>query len=142
MIERIEGFVTELPVRLQRTFSSGSYDTGPPKELLGKPVFVKIYANGVVGHAQIRPISPGHFVADTVHSVVAAITEVFGPLLIGRKLSDIEAIGEALDARHRHARCTRQGAGRAGARPDRRMLRAAHPARMVSQPGGRRVDHD
>ena len=54
------------PVRLQRTFSSGSYDTGPPKELLGKPVFVKIYADGVVGCAQIRPISPGHFVADTV----------------------------------------------------------------------------
>ena len=41
MIDRIEVFVTELPVRLQRTFSSGSYTTGPPKELLGKPVFVK-----------------------------------------------------------------------------------------------------
>ena len=63
MIDRIEVFVTELPIRLQRTFSSGSYDTGPPKELLGKPVFVKIYADGVVGCAQIRPISPGHFVA-------------------------------------------------------------------------------
>jgi L-alanine-DL-glutamate epimerase-like enolase superfamily enzyme len=99
MIERIEVFVTELPVRLQRTFSSGSYDTGPPKELLGKPVFVKIYANGVVGCAQIRPISPGHFVADTVHSVLAAITEVYGPNLIGRDIFDIEAITEMFDLR-------------------------------------------
>ena len=99
MIDRIEVFITELPVRLQRTFSSGSYDTGPPKELLGKPVFVKIYANGVVGCAQIRPISPGHFVADTVHSVVAAITEVYGPNLIGRDIFDIEAITEMFDLR-------------------------------------------
>jgi muconate cycloisomerase len=99
MIDRIEVFVTELPVRLQRTFSSGSYDTGPPQELLGKPVFVKIYANGVVGCAQIRPISPGHFVADTVHSMVAAITEIYGPNLIGKDIFDIEAITETFDLR-------------------------------------------
>jgi L-alanine-DL-glutamate epimerase-like enolase superfamily enzyme len=99
MIDRIEVFVTELPVRLQRTFSSGSYDTGPPQELLGKPVFVKIYADGVVGCAQIRPISPGHFVADTVHSVVAAITDIYGPNLIGKDIFDIEAITETFDLR-------------------------------------------
>jgi L-alanine-DL-glutamate epimerase-like enolase superfamily enzyme len=99
MIDRIEVFVTELPVRLQRTFSSGSYDTGPAKELLGKPVFVKIYANGVVGCAQIRPISPGHFVADTVHSVVAAIADIYGPNLIGKDIFDIEAITEMFDLR-------------------------------------------
>src|SRR6478672_11996565 len=99
MIDRIEVFITELPVRLQRTFSSGSYDTGPPKELLGKPVFVKIYANGVVGCAQIRPISPGHFVADTVHSVVAAIKEVYGPALLGKSIFDIEACNEMFDNR-------------------------------------------
>jgi muconate cycloisomerase len=86
-------------VRLQRTFSSGSYDTGPPEVLLGKPVFVKIYANGVVGCAQIRPISPGHFVADTVHSVVAAITDIYGPNLIGKDIFDIESITETFDLR-------------------------------------------
>jgi muconate cycloisomerase len=90
-IDRIEIYVTELPVRLQRTFSSGSYDTGPPEQLLGKPVLVKIHADGVVGVAQVRPISPGHFVADTVHSVVAAIRDIYGPLLIGRRLADFEA---------------------------------------------------
>jgi muconate cycloisomerase len=99
MIDRIEIFITALPVRLQRTFSSGSYDTGPPEELLGKPVFVKIYADGVVGCAQIRPISPGHFVADTVHSMVAAISDIYGPGLIGRDIFDIEAITEAFDLR-------------------------------------------
>ena len=99
MIDRIEVFVTELPTRIQRTFSSGSWDTGAPKQLLGKPVLVKIFADGVVGYGQIRPISPGHFVADTVHSTVAAITEIYGPLLIGRELADLESMHELFNSR-------------------------------------------
>lgn len=99
MIERIEIRVVEMPVRLKRIFSSGSYDTGPAGQLLGKPVFVRIFADGVVGCGQIRPISPGHFVADTVHSVVAAIRDIYGPLLIGKRLTDLEAIDETLTLR-------------------------------------------
>ena len=99
MIERIEIYVTSLPVRLKRIFSSGNYDTGAPEDLLGKPVLVKIHADGVVGCAQVRPISPGHFVADTTHSVVAAIAEIYGPALIGKDLFAGEAINEAFDNR-------------------------------------------
>ena len=54
MIKRIEIFVTGLPVRVQRIFSSGSYDTGPAEQLLSKPVLVKIHADGVVGCASLR----------------------------------------------------------------------------------------
>jgi muconate cycloisomerase len=99
IIERIEVFITELPVRVQRTFSSGSYDTGAARDPLGKPVVVKLFAGGVVGYAQIRPISPGHFVADTSHSVVAAIRDIYGPLMLGRAVCDIEAIHESFSAR-------------------------------------------
>ena len=62
-------------------------------------MLVKIYADGVVGCAQIRPISPGHFVADTTHSAVAAIKEIYGPGLIGKSIFDIESINEMFDAR-------------------------------------------
>lgn len=99
MIERIEIFVTELPVRVKRIFSSGSYDTGPPQQQLGKPVLVKLFGDGVVGLGQIRAITPGHFVADTTHSMVAAITEIFGPLLIGKDAFDVENITQAFNAR-------------------------------------------
>ncbi|MEA3156402.1 MAG: muconate cycloisomerase [Betaproteobacteria bacterium] len=99
MIDRIEIFVTALSARVQRIFSSGSYDTGPAERLLSKPVLVKVYADGVVGCAQIRPISPGHFVADTTQSVVAAIKEVYGPGLLGKSIFDIEAINEMFDNR-------------------------------------------
>lgn len=99
MIDRIEIFVTALSARLQRIFSSGTYDTGPAERLLGKPVLVKVYADGVVGTAQIRPISPGHFVADTTQSMVAAIKEIYGPALIGKSIFDIEGINETFDNR-------------------------------------------
>jgi len=98
-IERVEIHVTELPVRLTRTFSSGSYDSGPAGQLLGKPVLVKVYAESVIGFGQVRPIAPGHFVPDTTHSVVAAIREIYGPLLIGRRLADFEEMNRAMLSR-------------------------------------------
>ena len=98
-IERIEIFVTALSARLKRIFSSGVYDTGPAEKLLGKPVLVKIYAEGVVGMAQIRPISPGHFVADTTLSSVAAIKEIYGPNLIGKSIFDVAGANDMFDNR-------------------------------------------
>ncbi|RPI47674.1 MAG: hypothetical protein EHM59_03535 [Betaproteobacteria bacterium] len=98
-IERVEICVTELTVRVQRIFSSGSYDTGPPEQQLGKPVLVKIQGDGITGYGQVRPISPGHFVADTTHSVVAAIKEIYGPALLGRDPFDVQAITEIFDSR-------------------------------------------
>jgi len=99
MIDRIEIFVTALSARVQRIMASGAYDTGPAERVLGKPVLVKIYADGVVGLGQIRPISPGHFVADTTQSAVAAIKEIYGPALLGKSIFDVEAINEAFDMR-------------------------------------------
>ena len=98
-IERIEIYVTALAARVQRIFSSGSYDTGPAERVLGKPVLVKIHAEGVIGCAQIRPISPGHFVADTTQSAVAAIKEIYGPAMIGRSIFDIAGVNEMFDNR-------------------------------------------
>ena len=98
-IERIEIHVTALAARVQRIFSSGSYDTGPAERVLGKPVLVKIHAEGVTGCAQIRPISPGHFVADTTQSAVAAIKEIYGPAMIGRSIFDIAGVNEMFDNR-------------------------------------------
>lgn len=99
MIDRIEIYVTSLSTRLKRIFSSGVYDTGPNDSINSKPVLVKVYADGVVGTGQIRPISPGHFVADTTQSMVAAIREIYGPALLGKSIFDIEAINEMFDNR-------------------------------------------
>lgn len=90
-IDRIEVLVTDLTIRLQREVSSGAYDTGPAGTLLGKPVLVKVFADGVVGYGQIRPISPGHFMPDTVHGMVGAITDIYGPRLIGTDVLDFES---------------------------------------------------
>ncbi|HEY7744499.1 MAG TPA: enolase C-terminal domain-like protein, partial [Burkholderiales bacterium] len=84
-------------MRLQREISSGGYDTGPAGAVLGKPVLVAIHADGVTGYGQIRPISPGHFMPDTVHSVVGAIMDAYGPRLIGKELLDTESVLSMFD---------------------------------------------
>jgi L-alanine-DL-glutamate epimerase-like enolase superfamily enzyme len=96
-IERIDVVVTELASRVRRTMSSGSYDTGPAGSPMGKPVLVRVHAEGVVGYGQVRPTAPGHFVPDTVHSVVAAVRDIYGPALVGRDVFDLEQIWSDFD---------------------------------------------
>lgn len=96
-IERLDIVVTEMAGRIQRTMSSGSYDTGPEGTPMGKPVLVRIHAEGVVGYGQVRPTAPGHFVPDTVHSVVNAIKEIYAPYLIGKDIFDLDQIWRDFD---------------------------------------------
>lgn len=98
-IDRIEVYITELPQRVQRQLVSGVWDTGALRTLLGKPILVRLYADGVVGMGQVRPLAPSHIVADTTFSTAAAIREIYGPLLIGKDLFDMEAHRIAFDRR-------------------------------------------
>src|SRR5262249_31094546 len=91
-IERIEIHVTDLKTRLQRQRSTGPYDTGAPGALLGKPVLVKLYAEGVVGYGQIRPLAPHHAMPDTYASMISTIKDVCGARLIGQCIYDVETI--------------------------------------------------
>jgi L-alanine-DL-glutamate epimerase-like enolase superfamily enzyme len=96
-IERIEIRVTDLKTRLQRQRSTGPYDTGAPGALIGKPVLVKLFAEGVVGYGQIRPLAPHHAMSDTYTSMIATIKDVCGARLIGRRIFDVEGIHELFD---------------------------------------------
>ena len=96
-IDRIEISVTDLTQRLQRMRSTGPYDTGAPGALLGKPLFLKIFAEGIVGCAQIRPLAPHHSIPDTYASIIAAVIEVYGPKLIGSQIFDLEQIHRMFD---------------------------------------------
>lgn len=91
-IDRIEILVTDLPIRIQRLSSSGTYDTGAMGSLLGKPIMVRIFAEGVVGTGQIRPIAPSHFLPDTGAGMVAAIRDIYAPRMIGRSIFDLAGI--------------------------------------------------
>lgn len=96
-IERIEVVVTDLPQRLQRMRSTGVYDTGDRGTLLGKPILVKVFCEGVVGYSQIRPLAPHHSMADTYGSVTTVIREIYGPKLIGKSIFDIEEMHRMFD---------------------------------------------
>jgi L-alanine-DL-glutamate epimerase-like enolase superfamily enzyme len=96
-IERIEIFVTDLTTRLQRQRSTGAYDTGAPGALIGKPVLVKIFAEGVVGFGQIRPFAPHHSMPDTYRTMISMIRDVCGSRLIGQRVFDVEGIHSMFD---------------------------------------------
>ncbi len=96
-IERIEIFVTDLTARLQRQRSTGAYDTGAPGALIGKPVLVKIFAEGVVGYGQIRPLAPHHSMPDTYATMISMIRDVCGSRLIGQRVFDVEGIHAMFD---------------------------------------------
>jgi len=97
-IERIEIHVTDLKTRLQRQRSTGPYDTGAPGALLGKPVLVKVFAEGVVGYGQIRPLAPHHAMPDTYATMISMIKDVRGGRLIGQRIFDTEGIHGLFDA--------------------------------------------
>jgi L-alanine-DL-glutamate epimerase-like enolase superfamily enzyme len=97
-IDRIEIRVTDLPIRLQRHRSTGPYDTGAPGALLGKPVLVKIFADGVCGYGQIRPLAPHHSMPDTYATMISTIKDVCGSKLIGQSIFDVEGIHRLFDA--------------------------------------------
>jgi L-alanine-DL-glutamate epimerase-like enolase superfamily enzyme len=96
-IERIEIRVTDLKTRLQRQRSTGPYDTGAPGALLGKPVIITVFAEGILGRGQIRPLSPHHAMPDTYATMISMIKEVCGPHLIGQRVFDVESIHALFD---------------------------------------------
>jgi L-alanine-DL-glutamate epimerase-like enolase superfamily enzyme len=96
-IDRLEVYVTDLTMRLQRMRSTGAYDTGAMGQLLGKPVLLKLFAEGIVGYGQIRPLAPHHSMSETYGSIITAITEVYGPKLLGQRIFDIEKITAEFD---------------------------------------------
>lgn len=96
-IERIEVFVTDLPVRLRRRTATAVSDTGASGDLMAKPVLVKIWAEGVVGYGQTRPTGRQHWTPETSYSIVTAVRDYYGPHLIGAELTDIELIWSDFD---------------------------------------------
>lgn len=96
-IEKIEIRVTDLTKRLTRLRSTGVYDTGASGTLMGKPILVKIYAEGVVGYGQIRPLAPHHSMPDNYGSIITTIKDIYAPRMIGKSIFDVLAFQEMFD---------------------------------------------
>ena len=71
----------------------------PPGSLLGKPVFLRLIGEGLEGTP--RSARSARDTSWPIHprASSAAIREVYAPLLIGRSVSDTEAIDELLTSR-------------------------------------------
>lgn len=111
---------------------------------------MKLFAEGVVGYGQIRPIAPHHAMSDTYASMIATIKDVCGARLIGRSIFYDEGIHELFDvltpanfmARAAVDIALYDAMGKATGQPvylqpDRRALPGTHSAGMVDQHGVR-----
>jgi L-alanine-DL-glutamate epimerase-like enolase superfamily enzyme len=96
-VDRVELFVTDLPNRVRRRSAGSPSDTGEPGDVMGKPVLVKIHADGLVGYGQVRPTGRNHWLPDTSLSVVAALRDYYGPVLIGADITDLERLWSEFD---------------------------------------------
>jgi L-alanine-DL-glutamate epimerase-like enolase superfamily enzyme len=65
--------------------------------LIGKPVLVKVFAEGVTGYGQIRPLAPHHSMPDTYATMISMIRDVCGSRLIGQRVFDVEGIHAMFD---------------------------------------------
>jgi len=61
-------------------------------------VLVTIFAEGVVGYGQIRPLAPHHAMPDTYATMISMIKDVCGPRLIGQRIFDVETIHALFDS--------------------------------------------
>jgi len=59
---------------------------------------VKVFAEGVVGYGQIRPLAPHHSMPDTYATMISMIKDVWGPRLIGQSIFDVETIHATFDS--------------------------------------------
>ena len=60
-------------------------------------MLVKIFAEGVIGYGQIRPLAPHHSMPDTYSTMISMIKHVCGPRLIGQSIFDVEGIHALFD---------------------------------------------
>ena len=96
-VDRVELFVTDLPARLRRRSAGSGSDTGEPGDVMGKPILLKLYADGLAGYGQVRPTGRNHWLPDTSLSVVATLRDYYGPLLLGADITDLERLWTEFD---------------------------------------------
>ena len=89
-IDAVEVSVLDIVPARQRKIPSGKIPYGPAGSWIGRPVLVKICAEGVEGYGEIRPINP--FVGEMAGSMYPVIRDFYAPLMIGRNVIEIESL--------------------------------------------------
>ncbi|MEO7726370.1 MAG: enolase C-terminal domain-like protein [Burkholderiales bacterium] len=89
-IERVEIIPLDLVPKNQRRIPTGPHLYGGKGSWVGRPVMVRIRAQGISGWGEVRPVNP--FVGETAASMFACLRDFYGPLCIGRDALQIEDI--------------------------------------------------
>jgi len=87
-IDRIDIAILDIVPARQRRIPSGKIPYGGPGSVVGRPVLVRVWSQGVNGVGEIRPINP--FVGESASSMYPVLRDFYAPKLIGRSVFAIE----------------------------------------------------
>ena len=97
VIERIEVYVVDTLPNRRRAIPTGPTNYGGEGSWAGRPVLLKLCADGVCGWGEIRPVNP--FLGETAASIYHTLRDFYAPILVGRDALRIDA---ALSACEKH----------------------------------------
>ena len=89
-IDRIEIIPLDIVPANKRRIPTGPHLYGGAGSWVGRPVVLRIRAQGLSGWGEIRPVNP--FVGETAASMFACLRDFYAPLCIGRDALQIEDI--------------------------------------------------
>lgn len=89
VIDRIDITVLDIVPARQRRIPSGKIPYGGPGSMIGRPLFIRVWADGVYGVGEIRPINP--FVGESATSMYPVLKDFYAPKIIGRNVFHIES---------------------------------------------------
>ncbi|HEV7820541.1 MAG TPA: hypothetical protein VGO84_05125, partial [Burkholderiales bacterium] len=89
-IDRIEIIPLDIVPANKRRIPTGPHLYGGAGSWVGRPVVVRIQAQGLSGWGEIRPVNP--FVGETAASMFACLRDFYAPLCIGSDALGIEDI--------------------------------------------------
>src|SRR5258705_2964589 len=89
-IDRIEIIPLDIVPAKKRRIPTGPHLYGGAGSWVGRPVVLRIRAQGLSGWGEIRPVNP--FVGETAASMFTCLRDFYAPLCIGRDALQIEDI--------------------------------------------------
>jgi L-alanine-DL-glutamate epimerase-like enolase superfamily enzyme len=90
VIDEVEIIPLDIVPRMKRKLSTGPLQYGDRGSWIGRPVLLRVSANGISGWGEVRPLNP--WIGETAASVFACLRDFYAPLILGRDALDIEQL--------------------------------------------------
>lgn len=90
VIDELEIIPLDIVPRMKRKISTGPLLYGDSGSWVGRPVLLRVSADGISGWGEVRPVNP--WIGETAASVFTCLRDFYAPLVLGRDALQIESV--------------------------------------------------